>query len=142
MSFITLAQQAQKELDGETARLKEKETKLDERSSAVAAQAAANLEKTGLLNVKEKELQKREEEVTRREINVRRDIEVQNDLISAQAHHKSASEELKKAQEYRDAAKQDLEELAKREIALSEARKTYKAEVEMEVMRNFTGFRK
>ena len=141
VSFIQLAQQAQKELDGETARLAQKESELNTEASAVAGQLALAEKRTGELNAKEKQLQTREEEVSRREINARRDSQVQEDLKNAQAHHVSATQELKKAQEYRDDAQMKLEDLQKRELALSEREKVYKQELELEVMRNFT-FRK
>lgn len=141
ISFIQLAQQAQRELDGETERLAQKEADLNTRSSAVAGQLELADKRHGELNAKEKQLQVREEEVSRRELTVRRDSEVQQDLVSAQAHHKSATDELKKAQGYRDEAQMKLEDLSNRELALSEREKTYKQEIELEVMRNFT-FRK
>ncbi len=141
ISFIQLAQQAQKELDGETTRLAQKEADLNTRSSAVAGQLALADKRHGELNAKEKQLQAREEEVSRRELTARRDTQVQEDLKAAQAHHVSATEELKKAQEQRDDARMKLEDLEKRELALSEREKVYKQELELEVMRNFT-FRK
>ncbi|HON26190.1 MAG TPA: hypothetical protein PLJ73_09795, partial [Myxococcota bacterium] len=62
-------------------------------------------------------------------------------LDTSIALNAKAVDERKKAQEYRDDARLKLEDLAKREIALSEREKTYKQEIELEVMRNFT-FRK
>jgi len=141
MSFIQLAQQAQKELDGETQRLKQKEDALNTKSASIAARESTVEAKENELSTKERELQLREEEVTRREINSRRDTDVQADLLLAQKERQDAANSLKKAQEYRDDARMKLEDLERREVALSEREKTYKQEIELEVMRNFT-FRK
>jgi len=141
MNFIQLAQETQKELDGEKARLAQKEIELNTRATTLQTQIAANDKRTGELNAKAQELQAREEEVSRREIAQRRDSEVQKDLDTSIALNAKAVDERKKAQEYRDDARLKLEDLAKREIALSEREKTYKQEIELEVMRNFT-FRK
>jgi hypothetical protein len=70
ISFIQLAQQAQRELDGETERLAQKEADLNTRSSAVAGQLDLADKRHGELNAKEKQLQAREEEVSRRELTV------------------------------------------------------------------------
>lgn len=141
MNFLQLATQIQKEVDGEFTRLKELEQKINSRSSAVGARAAAILVKEGELNAAEKDIQRRLEDVSRRELTVRRDEEVQKDLSSASALAKDAAEDRKKAQELRDDATMKLEDLEKRELALSEREKVYKQELELEVMRNFT-FRK
>lgn len=141
MDFISLASQAQKELDGEHSRLRNLEIQLGEKASVLAARVILADKREGELNAKEKQLQVREEEVVRREINARRDSDVQKDLQTAQQLHKEATEERKKAEEYRGEAKMKLEDLERREINLSEREKTYKQEIELEVMRNFT-FRK
>lgn len=141
MDFISLAAQAQKELDGEKARLAKMEAELNTKASAVAGQLAEAVTKHGELNAKERQLQTREEDVSRRELAVRRDVEVQKDLETAMAVRREAVEDRKKAEEYRDEARMKLEDLEKRELALSEREKVYKQELELEVMRNFT-FRK
>lgn len=141
MDFIALATKAQKELDGEIARLKTYEDQLNIKSSTLASQVEQVEKKEGELNAKEKQLQSREEGVSMRELTVRRDTDVQKDLDTAISLNREAVEERRKAQEYRDDAKMKLEDLERREIALSEREKTYKQEIELEVMRNFT-FRK
>lgn len=141
MDFIALATKAQKELDGEIARLKTYEDQLNIKSSTLASQVEQVEKKEGELNAKEKQLQSREEGVSMRELTVRRDTDVQKDLDTAISLNREAVEERRKAQEYRDDAKMKLEDLERREVALSEREKTYKQEIELEVMRNFT-FRK
>lgn len=141
MDFIALATKAQKELDGEIARLKTYEDQLNIKASALASKTEQVEKKEGELNAKEKQLQAREEGVSMRELTVRRDTDVQKDLDTAISLNREAVEERRKAQEYRDDAKMKLEDLERREVALSEREKTYKQEIELEVMRNFT-FRK
>ncbi len=141
MDFLSLATQAQKELDGETARLKTLEDTINEKSSRVENQLAVAEKRTGELNAKAQELQAREENVTLRELTVRRDSDVQKDLHTSIELNKNAVDERKKAQEHLDDARMKLENLEKRELALSEREKTYKQDLELEVMRNFT-FRK
>jgi len=141
MDFIALATKAQKELDGEIARLKTYEDQLNIKASALASKTEQVEKREGELNAKEKQLQAREEGVSMRELTVRRDTDVQKDLDTAISLNREAVEERRKAQEYRDDAKMKLEDLERREVALSEREKTYKQEIELEVMRNFT-FRK
>lgn len=142
MSFITLATEAQKELDAEKAKLRDLEVSLNTRASAVAAQLALAESRTGELNAKAKELQAREEDVSRREITVRRDTDVEADRIAAAGDRVEADKSLKKAQELRDESLRELEKIKNRELALSEREKTYKQDIELQVMRNFTFGRK
>jgi hypothetical protein len=84
------------------------------------------------------ELQNREEQVSRRELTVRRDQQVQDDLKAAHDLYKASEENRKKAQELKDSAQMQLDDLSKRELALSDREKTYKQDIELEVMRKFT----
>lgn len=141
MDFKILAAQAQKELDDERARLRALELQLSEKASTIASSVIDLDKKTSDLTLKERELQQREERVSARELSVRRDVEVQKDLETSITLNREAVQERKKAQELRDQARMDLEDLEKREVALSEREKVYKQEIEHEVLRNFT-FRK
>lgn len=139
ISFIQLAQQAQRELDGETTRLTQKEADLNTRSSAVAGQLALADKRHGELNAKEKQLQAREEEVSRRELTVRRDTEVKRDYTAAIDERQKATEMLKKAQDEKDEAKMMLNDLSTRELALSEKMKTYREEIKQEITTKMLG---
>lgn len=141
MSFITLATQAQKELDAETQKLKEKEIALLTKASAVAGQLALAEQRTGELNAREKDLEQRIDDVTRREITLRRDTDIAHDVVVAAGDRKEAEKALKTAQTLTDEVRLEREKLIQREVALSEEKKKYKQEIELEVMRNFT-FRK
>jgi hypothetical protein len=141
MTFLQYAQKAQKELDGELARVKQMEADLNIKASGVATQEATNDQRSRDLNAFEKELQRRNEIVAQRELHARREEEVQKDLDTSVALQKDAAEEKKRAQELRDEAQMKIEDLERRERALSDARDKYKQEVEHEVMTNFM-FRK
>ena len=141
MSFITLAAQAQKELDGETLRLKQKEDALNVRSASLSSGESDLEKRLGAVTVSEQDIQNRLEEVVRRELTIRRDGEAKRDLDTAQVVQKEAIAERKEATLLRDEARMDREDLEKRELALSAREKTYKQDLELEVMRNFT-FRK
>ncbi len=139
ISFIQLAQQAQKELDGEVARLSQKEADLNLRASAVAGQLALADKRHGELNARATELQAREEEVSRRELTVRRDSEVKQDYTAAIDERLKSSTMLKKAQDEKDEAKMMLDDLSTRELALSEKMKTYREEIKQEITTKMLG---
>jgi hypothetical protein len=139
ISFIQLAQQAQRELDGETERLAQKEADLNTRSSAVAGQLDLADKRHGELNAKEKQLQAREEEVSRRELTVRRDLEVQQDYTAAVGERTEAATALKKAEAEKDEAKMMLLDLSSRELALSEREKTYREDIKKQIASKMLG---
>ena len=139
MNFLTLAEQAQRELEGELLRLEQKEADLNTKSSAVEAQLALADQRTAEAASKAKELQAREEEVTRREINMRKDTDLKADLQQAMAERKIAADALIEAKEARDAAKMSLLDLTKRELALSEREKTYREEIKQQIASKMLG---
>jgi len=139
MSFITLAAQAQKELDGETLRLKQKEDTLNVRSASLSSGESDLEKRSGAVTVSEKDIQNRLEEVVRRELTVRRDNQAQSDLDTAVSLHKSVSDEKKKIQELNDETKLNLEDLAKRETALSLKEKTYREEIKQQIATKMLG---
>lgn len=141
MSFIKLAQEAQHELEAEKTRLAKKEAKIDEKSSAVEAQLALAVEDTKAVEAKKRELQAYEEEVSRKAMSFKSDFDARTERQAAAGDRAEAEKARKDAKEYLDRSKQMLEELAKRELALSEREKTYKQDIENEVLRNIA-FRK
>jgi hypothetical protein len=141
MSFITLAQEAQKELELERERLAKKEAKIDEKASAVEAQLALAVEDTKKAAVKTKELQAYEEEVTRKALSFKSDFDAKAERQAAAGDRTEAEKARKDAKEHLDRSQQMLAELSKRELALSEREKTYKQDIENEVLRNIA-FRK
>lgn len=138
MSFITLAQEAQKELEAEKERLVKKEFKIDEKASAVEAQLALAVEETKKVAEKMKELRLYEEEVSRKALSFKSNFDAKAERDSAVADRIEATKLRKLAEDDLNRSKQLLDELSKRELSLSEREKTYKQEIELEVMRNFT----
>lgn len=136
MDFKELALQAQAELDGAKAQLVKKEQKLDEKMAVVARKEDLADSKFTELSAKEIELKEREDKVTLMEIHARRDADVQEDRRLSEEARRESELNLKKAKELNDDATQKLAELTKREVALSEAKKTYKKEVELDVMKH------
>ena len=139
MNFIQLAEQAQRELEGQTLRIEQKEADLNTKASAVEAQLALADQRTAESSSKAKELQIREEEVTRREINMRKDTDLKADLQQAMAERKAATEALREAKEARDEARMSLQDLTKRELALSEREKTYREEIKQQIASKMLG---
>ena len=136
MDFKDLALQAQAELDGAKAQLVKKEQKLEEKMAVVARKEDLADSKIIELSAKEIELKEREDKVTLMEIHARRDADVQEDRRLSEEARRESELNLKKAKELNDDATQKLAELTKREVALSEAKKTYKKEVELDVMKH------
>lgn len=139
MTFIQLAEQAQRELEGESLRLSQKEAALGVKASAVEAQLALADEKISNAIKKEQELQAREEEVSRREINMRRDTALKADLQAAVKERQDAAADLRAAQQARDDTKMSLQDLTKRELALSEREKTYREEIKKQIASKMLG---
>lgn len=139
MSFITLAQEAQKELEAEKARLVKKEAKLDEKASAVEAQLALAVEETKAVELKKKELRVYEEEVSRKAMAVKRDFDAKTERDLAAGDRAEAVRLRKEASEDLDRSKQLLADLSKRELALSEREKTYEKEIKEKMMERMLG---
>ena len=138
-SFIELAQQADKELAALTAQVEDRDAKLSEKATILANTEASLEEKRVQLDTYERQLMARNEEVTRKEINVRRDEEVRADVQQAAALRDSAAKDLKKAEDTLMEVKQVREEVAKREMALAEREKNYKEEIRKQIGEKMLG---
>lgn len=135
-TFLSLAKKADELLKAKLEMVAAKEQAVSDKSASLASLEKSLTERESLIVSQEKSLQSREEEVSRKMAVVRADHEVRSDMDTV-IHIKKENEKiLKDAQAYRDEAKQKLEDLARRELALSEKEKTYKKEVELEVMRH------
>lgn len=139
MDFITLASQLQKELDGERLRIKEYEQKVIDRDSAVNRQLELAQKMTGENTAKKLELQQREDNVSQRELRVRRDQEVQADYNAALAKYEEAKKVLKLAEDEKLETKMLLEDLSRRETALSDDKKTYRDQIRQEIANRMLG---
>jgi len=139
MDFIQLAQQAQKELEGEKNRVAQKESKLETKASQLASKEADLLKFQEQLTLKERELQTREDVLTTKEMAVRRDSQVQSDLQVSEANREAAEQAYRKAEEARLETQLALEELSKRELALSDREKTYREEIKKQIASKMLG---
>ena len=139
MSFITLAQEAQKELELEKEKLAKKSAKLDEKASAVEAQLALAVEDTKKAEVKTKELQAYEEEVSRKAMSFKSNFDAKAERDAAAADRAEAMKLRKVAQEDLDRSRQLLEDLSKRELNLSKREKTYEKELKEKMLERMLG---
>lgn len=136
-TFMDFAQSAQDELNAEKKAIEAEKEKLAKKASLLAARETKIEDEENVLSLKAKELQLREEKVSMREGIIGREDKAAQDLKKSEENNKSSMLSLKKAQELNDDATQKLAELSKRELALSEREKSYKQEIEMDVMRRF-----
>lgn len=136
-TFIDFAKEAQVELEAERKAIEAEKDKLAKKASLLAARETKIEDGENELSIKAKELQLREEKVSMREGIIGREDKAAQDLKKAEENNREVTLKLKKSQELNDDATQKLAELSKRELALSEREKTYKQEIEMDVMRRF-----
>lgn len=141
MSFLELAKEAQKELDGERARIAQFELSVNERATNLENQIQELERKTGEMNAKMKELQLREETVSQRELTVRRDTQVQEDVNSARTFYENADTARKETQDMKDEMKMLEADLIRRERNLSERESSYREEIRKEIAEKLTGVR-
>lgn len=139
MNFIKAAEEAEKELEAEKARLVKKEAKIDEKSSAVEAQLALAVEDTKKAAVKTKELQEYEEEVSRKAMSFKSNFDAKAERDAAAADRAEAMKLRKVAQEDLDRSRQLLEDLSKRELNLSEREKTYEKDLKEKMLERMLG---
>lgn len=137
MQFYKLAQELDTEIKRREARLDAREQKLDERASVLLATEASLDKRTAEMNARDRSQDLREEKISHQEITLNRLAEADKNNQDSAARLKTVEEKLKKAQELNDDATQKLEEMLKREVALSEREKTYKEKIELDVMKRF-----
>jgi len=138
-TFTSLAQEADLLIKAEYDRLATRESRIETRASELAALEATLSDREGGIVRQEKSLQAREEEVERKLAVVRRDEESQRDLDGAVANRLTAEKLAKEAQTARDEAKMLLDELSKRELALSEREASYREEVKQQIATKMLG---
>lgn len=141
INFIEYASKAQEELNKERQVLQDFEAKLQEKSSLLATREAGLDTREADIMKKEVEIQNRQEELSAWEVTKRREEEVVSLFDQANSKLVDSDKKLKEASEKHGETVQMLEELAKRELALSEKEKTYKEEVKKEMMDKFLGVR-
>jgi hypothetical protein len=133
-SFSSLASQAQQALEAEYKTLETKKGQLQEKMNVLAQHELAITEKEQELERKDKDLVSRLEEVSRREANLHSQDEVEQAKAEAERLSKQALDAFKKAKELNDDASLKLKDLSKRELALSEEKKSYEARIKQEMI--------
>lgn len=138
-NFIEYAAKAQGELNIELQKVADKEAVLAEQASLQAA-AIIDIEKRqSAVAEAERMIDAKREELSIWDGKKVRSEEVEAMHGEAMRKDAEATKKLKEATDALIESRQNLEELTKRELALSEKEKTYREEVKKEIMDGFLG---
>jgi hypothetical protein len=138
-NFIEYASKAQEELNNERAEVEKKALKVSEDASLNADRSAGLDKRESEIVAKERDLVVRQEQMSAWETKKRREEEVQKMFDDANYKLQQAEDKLKVSLEKDSDSKQALDELAKRELALSKRESEYREEVKKEIMNKFLG---
>lgn len=138
-NFIEYASKAQEELNIELQRLAEREVKLAEQASLQAAATIEIDKRQSAVAEAERAMDLKREELSMWEGKKIREEQVEAMHGEAMRKEAEATKKLKDANDALIETRQNLEELTKRELALSEREKTYREEVKKEIMDGFLG---
>jgi len=138
-NFIEYASKAQEELNIELQRLAEREVKLAEQASLQAAATIEIDKRQSAVAEAERAMDLKREELSMWEGKKVREEQVEAMHGEAMRKETEATKKLKDANDALIETRQNLEELTKRELALSEKEKSYREEVKKEIMDGFLG---
>lgn len=138
-TFVEFAKEAQDELDAQKKALEAEKDKLAKKASLLASREAKIEDEEKSLVLKVKELQLREEKVSMREGIIGREDKAQQDLKKAEDAQRESEINLKKVTELNNDTTLKLQELSKRELALSEREKTYRDEIKAQIASKMLG---
>lgn len=138
-TFMDFAQEAQAELDAEKKAIETEKEKLAKKASLLAGRETKIEDGEKELVLKAKELQLREEKISMREGIIGREDKAEQDLKKAEDAHRQSELNLKKVVELNNDTTLKLQELSKRELALSEREKTYREEVKAQIASKMLG---
>lgn len=138
-SILQFATDAQALIDREYKIINETTQALDVRQGELVLKAAYLLEREKKLNAREQSQDHREEEIVRKESLIRDTEQARTDRESATLEHQAAEKALARATVLESEVKQKEQELYARELALSEQKKTYKAELKEEFVNSVIG---
>lgn len=138
-NFIEYASKAQEELNIELQKIAQKELKLAEQASLQAATAIELEKRQSKIVEEENALNLQREELTIWNGKKIRAEQVEAMHGEAMQKDNDATRKLKEATDALLESRQNLEELTKRELALSEEKKSYREEVKKEIMDGFLG---
>ncbi len=138
-SFIQFAEKAQESIDREYKLIQKSTEELDVERREVAQKASQLLDKEILLNSREKDLDARAEEVVRKELLIKDLDQAKADRENATSERQAAEKALLQAQSIEGQNMQKEAELYKREVALSEEKKTYMDKLKKEFVNSVIG---
>lgn len=138
-NFIEYASKAQAELNVELQKVADKELKLAEQASLQAATVIELEKRQSALAEEDRAMDLKREELSIWEGKKVRSEQVEAMHGEAMRKETEATKKLKDANDALIETRQNLEELTKRELALSEREKTYREEVKKEIMDGFLG---
>lgn len=124
-NFLQFAEKAQESIDREYKVLSSATDELQKSRAEVERKAQQLLDKEVQLNQREKSQDAREEEIVRKESLIRDTEQSRIDRENAVREREAAEKALIKAQTIEAEVKQKEDELFKRELALSEEKKSY-----------------
>lgn len=138
-NIVQFATEAQATIDREYKIISEATEVQDQKDAELARKADYLLEREKKLNARERSQDQRDEEIVRKEGLIRETEQARVDRESATLEHQAAEKALTKANILESEVKQKEEELSKRELALSENRKTYQEQVRKEFTESLLG---
>lgn len=138
-SILQFATDAQAMIDREYKIISEATLVLDKRESELSKKSTDLLDRELKLNAREHSQDLRDEEITRKEMLIRDTEQARVDRESAAQERQAAEKALSIATALDSEVKQKEQELYARELALSEARKTYREEVRKEFTDSLLG---
>lgn len=137
ISFVETAAKAQEELQAELNTLKDVKLRLDEKASLLANKENELVEREKAISLTEKNLNDRNEAMSMWETKKMREEQVQKMHDDALAATLECEKKYKASSEQLAESRQLMEDLAKRELALSEREKTYRQEAKQELVDKF-----
>lgn len=138
-NFLQFAEKAQEVIDREYKTIQKATDELESERLQVKQKSDQLLGKEVALNAREKDLDVRAEEVVRKELLIKDLEQARTDRENATSERQAAEKALLKAQEIEGQNMQKEAELYKREVALSEEKKTYMDELKKEFVNSVIG---
>lgn len=132
-----LVKQIEAEFSAREAQLSQRESELQEKENKLAAEFSTFETKQNELNREKADFDRLKEEVDAKIAKVRNDQKLSEDLRVQAQQTKDIEKMLKEIKEERGLTEYNLEQVAKRELAVTEREKNYKEEISKEFANRF-----
>lgn len=132
-----LVKQIEAEFSAREAQLSQRESELQEKENKLAAEFSTFETKQNELNREKADFDRLKEEVDAKIAKVRNDQKLSEDLRAQAQQTKDIEKMLKEIKEERGLTEYNLEQVAKRELAVTEREKNYKEEISKEFANRF-----